>query len=254
MSDRQLLINPPMIEDKVSGIKDAIEDIRQELYIRNKLLGKAVQLLRVCGYISGVLDYTLDLNDPKDKMIATARVMIEEFTNSFWRTCSENCVDESQLVDTRLNVSELWNLVKSRLINVNGKIVCDTSSGEVFNVSNEVPIGEQLEEFLLKAAGFKEWPTRGNPIHWHIIIKDEDWFNELVNLHQNEDRIIGDFTEINFVPDNFIHIAGWRGKTMFTLPLYPKKEKPVYTLKEGIKKISELIVAGKIKIPGFEYN
>ena len=64
MSNKQLLINPQMIEDKVSGIKNAIEDIRQELYIRNKLLGKAVQLLRVCGYISGVLDYTLDLNDP----------------------------------------------------------------------------------------------------------------------------------------------------------------------------------------------
>ena len=115
-------------------------------------------------------------------------------------------------------------------------------------------VHEQLEEFLLKAAGLNEWPARGNPIHWHIIIKDEDWFNELVNLNQNEDRIKGDFTEINFVPDNFIHFAGWRGNVMFTLPLYPKKEKPVYTLKEGIKKISEFIIAGKIKIPGFEYN
>lgn len=115
-------------------------------------------------------------------------------------------------------------------------------------------VPDHLEEFLLKAVGLKEWPTRGNPIHWHIVIKDEDWFNELVNLHQNEDRIKGDFTEINFVPDNFIHIAGWRGNTMFTLPLYPKKEKPVYTLKEGIKKISEFIIAGKIKVPGFEYN
>lgn len=136
MSDKQLLINPTMIEDKVGGIKDAIEDIRQELYIRNKLLGKAVQLLKVCGYVSGVLDYKLDLNDPKDKMIATAKVMIEEFTRSFWLTCRENCVDESQLVDTRLNVSELWDLVESRLINVNGKIVFDTSSGEAFNASN----------------------------------------------------------------------------------------------------------------------
>ena len=115
-------------------------------------------------------------------------------------------------------------------------------------------VPDQLEEFLLKAVGLKEWPTRGNPIHWQIVVKDEDWFNELAHLHQNEDLSKGDFTEINFVPDNFIHFAGWRGNTMFTLPLYPKEEKPVYTFKEGIKKISEFIIAGKIKIPGFEYN
>ena len=251
MSDRQLLINPPMIEGKVSGIKDAIEDIRQELYIRNKLLGKAVQLLRVCGYISGVLDYTLDLNDPKDKMIATTKVMIEEFTRSFWLTCSENCVDESQLVDTRLNVSELWDLVESRLINVNGKIMLD---GQQPNDSGKVAVEDQLEKFLLKTMGLEDWPISGNPIHWQIVIKDEDWFNELAHLHQKEDLNKEDFTEINFVPDNFIHIAGWRGNVIFTLPLYPKEEKPVYTLKEGIKKISEFIIAGKIKIPGFEYN
>ena len=115
-------------------------------------------------------------------------------------------------------------------------------------------VPDQLEEFLLKAVGLKEWPTRGNPIHWYISVKDEDWFNELANLHQNEDLNKGDFTEINFVPDNFIHFAGWRGNVMFTLPFYPKEEKPVYTLKEGLKKISEFIIAGKIKIPGFEYN
>lgn len=115
-------------------------------------------------------------------------------------------------------------------------------------------VPDQLEKFLLKAADLKEWPTRGNPIHWHIVVKDEDWFNELANLHQNEDLSKGDFTEINFVPDDFIIFAGWRGNEAFTLPLYPKEEKPVYTLKEGIKKISEFIIAGKIKIPGFEYN
>lgn len=115
-------------------------------------------------------------------------------------------------------------------------------------------VPDQLEEFLLKSVGLKEWPTRGNPIHWQIVVKDEDWFNELVSLDQKEDLNKGDFTEINFVPDNFIHFAGWRGNTMFTLPLYPKEEKPVYTLKEGLKKISEFIIAGKIKIPGFEYN
>ena len=251
MSDRQLLINPPMIEDKVDGIKNAIEDIRQELYIRNKLLGKAAQLLRVCGYISGVLDYTLDLNDPKDKMIATARVMIEEFTNSFWLTCSENCVDESQLVDTRLNVSELWDQVESRLISVNGKIMLD---GQQPNDSGKVSVEDQLEKFLLKTMGREDWPTYGNPIHWRINIKDENWFNELAHLHQNEDLSKGDFTEINVVPDTFIQITGWRGNIMFSLPLYPKEEKPAYTLKEGIKKISEFIIAGKIKIPGFEYN
>lgn len=115
-------------------------------------------------------------------------------------------------------------------------------------------VPDQLEEFLLKTVGLKEWPTRGNPIHWQIVVKDEDWFNELASLDQKEDLNKGDFTEINFVPDNFIHFAGWRGNVMFTLPLYPKEEKPVYTLKEGIKKISEFIIAGKIKIPGFEYN
>lgn len=115
-------------------------------------------------------------------------------------------------------------------------------------------VPDQLEEFLLKSVGLKEWPTRGNPIHWQIVVKDEDWFNELASLDQKEDLNKGDFTEINFVPDNFIHFAGWRGNTMFTLPLYPKEEKPVYTLKEGIKKISEFVIAGKIKIPGFEYN
>jgi len=115
-------------------------------------------------------------------------------------------------------------------------------------------VPDQLEEFLLKSVDLKEWPKRGNPIHWHIVIKDEDWFNELAHLHQNEDLSKGDFTEINVVPDNFIHITGWRGNLMFALPLYPKEEKPVYTLKEGLKKISEFIIAGKIKIPGFEYN
>ena len=115
-------------------------------------------------------------------------------------------------------------------------------------------VPDQLEEFLLKTADFKEWPTRGNPIHWYIDVKDEDWFNEWAHLHQNEDRSKGDFTEIHFVPGFLIKIAGWRGDVMFTLPLYPEKEKPVYTLKEGIKKISEFIIAGKIKIPGFEYN
>jgi hypothetical protein len=115
-------------------------------------------------------------------------------------------------------------------------------------------VPDQLEEFLLKSVGLKEWPHRGNPIHWQIVVKDEDWFNELASLDQKEDLKKGDFTEINFVPDNFIHFAGWRGNVMFTLPLYPKEEKPVYTLKEGIKKISEFIIAGKIKIPGFEYN
>ncbi len=115
-------------------------------------------------------------------------------------------------------------------------------------------VPDQLEEFLLKSVGLKEWPHRGNPIHWQIVVKDEDWFNELASLDQKEDLNKGDFTEINFVPDNFIHFAGWRGNVMFTLPLYPKEEKPVYTLKEGIKKISEFIIAGKIKIPGFEYN
>ena len=120
----------------------------------------------------------------------------------------------------------------------------------------KMTVEDQLEKFLLKTMGRKDWPISGNPIHWYIDINDEDWFNELAHLSENakfsEEK--GDFTEINFVPDNFIHIAGWRGNVMFTLPLYPKKEKPVYTLKEGIKKISEFIIAGKIKIPGFEYN
>lgn len=116
----------------------------------------------------------------------------------------------------------------------------------------EVP--DQIEEFLLKDADLKEWPTRGIPIHWHIVVKDEDWFNELAHIHQNEDPNKGDFTEIHFTPGYLIKIAGWRGNTMFTLPLYPKEEKPVYTLKEGIKKLSEFIIAGKIKILGFEYN
>ena len=253
MGNKQLLINPPMIEDKVRGIKDAIEDIRQELYIRNKLLGKAAQLLKVCEYISGVLDHTLDLNDPKDKKIATAKVMIEEFTRSFWLTCSENCVDESQLVDTSFNVSELWDQVESRLINVNGKIMFD---GRQPNDSGKVAIEDQLEKFLLKTMGREDWPTEGNPFHWHINIKDEDWFNELAHLSEDKkfSEEKGDFTEINFVPSNYINIAGWRGNVMFTVPLYPKEEKPVYTLKEGIKKISEFIIAGKIEIPGFKYN
>lgn len=117
-------------------------------------------------------------------------------------------------------------------------------------------VPDQLEEFLLKTMGRKDWPTDGNPIHWLIDINDEDWFNELAHLGENEkfSEEKGDFTEINFVPDNYINISGWRGNVMFTLPLYPEKEKPVYTLKEGIKKISEFIIAGKIKIPGLEYN
>lgn len=115
-------------------------------------------------------------------------------------------------------------------------------------------VESKLESFLLKSAQWKEWPTSGNPVHWYIDVKDEDWFNEWAHLHQNEDRSKGDFTEIHFVPGFLIKIAGWRGDVMFSVPLYPEKEKPEYTLKEGIKKISEFIIAGKIKIPGFEYN
>ena len=125
---------------------------------------------------------------------------------------------------------------------------------DIYDDEEKSRIACELESFLLKSAKLKEWPTQGNPRHWLIVIKDEDWFNELAHLNQNEDLSKGDFTEINFVPDNFIHFAGWRGNVMFTLPLYPEKEKPVYTLKDGIKKISEFIIAGKIKIPGFEYN
>ena len=115
-------------------------------------------------------------------------------------------------------------------------------------------VPDQLEEFLLKAVDLKEWPTSGNPIHWHIAVKDEDWFNEFAHLHQNADPNKDDFTEIHYVPGYLIKLAGWRGNTMFTLPLYPNEEKPEYTLKEGIKKISEFVIAGTIKIPGFEYN
>lgn len=115
-------------------------------------------------------------------------------------------------------------------------------------------VPDQLEEFLLEAADLKEWPTRGTPIHWHIVVKDEDWFNEFAHLHQNEDRSKGDFTEIHFVPGFLIKLAGWRGNVMFTVPLYPKEDKPMYTLKEGIEKISEFVIAGKIEIPGFKYN
>lgn len=115
-------------------------------------------------------------------------------------------------------------------------------------------VPDQLEEFLLKAKGLEEWPTSGTPIHWHIVVKDEDWFNELAHLHQNEDPDKGDFTEIHYVPGFLIKLAGWRGDVMFSVPLYPKEEKPEYSLKEGIEKISEFIIAGKIEIPGFEYN
>ena len=112
-------------------------------------------------------------------------------------------------------------------------------------------VPDQLEEFLLKARGLKEWPTSGIPIHWHIVVKDEAWFNELAHLHQNEDPNKGDFTEIHFVPGFLIKLAGWRDNVMFTLPLCPE---PVYTIKEGLEKISEFIIAGKIEIPGFKYN
>ena len=30
-------------------------------------------------------------------------------------------------------------------------------------------VPDQLEEFLLKAVGLKEWPNLGIPIHWHIV-------------------------------------------------------------------------------------
>jgi len=115
-------------------------------------------------------------------------------------------------------------------------------------------VPDQLEAFLLKAANLKEWPTGGLPIHWHIVVKDENWFNKLAHLHQNEDPSKGDFTEIHYTPGFLIKIAGWRGNVIFSLPLYPEKEKPIYTLKEGIKRLSEFIIAGKIKILGFEYN
>lgn len=131
------------------------------------------------------------------------------------------------------------------------------SNCEVTSEMGPKQVTDKLEEFLsfkLKATDLKEWPTRGNPIHWHIVVKDEDWFNEFAHLHQNEDPNKGDFTEIHYVPGFLIKLAGWRGNVMFTVPLYPKEEKPVYTLKEGIEKLSEFIIAGKIEILGFEYN
>jgi hypothetical protein len=126
---------------------------------------------------------------------------------------------------------------------------------DIYDDVEKSQVESKLESFLLESANLKEWPTRGTPIHWHIVVKDEDyWFNEWAHLHQNEDPNKGDFTEIHYVPGFLIKIAGWRGDVMFSVPLYPKEEKPVYTLKEGIEKISEFIIAGKIEIPGFEYN
>lgn len=180
-------------------------------------------------------------------------------TTYYVRLCSVGTTTEQlyQELDKAMQVSEE---TYNQILKLN-RALCEhqvfTGKISPFEVTPEMcpkQVPDQLEEFLLKAVGLKEWPTRGNPIHWQIVVKDEDWFNELASLDQKEDLNKGDFTEINFVPDNFIHFAGWRGNVMFTLSLYPKKEKPVYTLKEGIKKISEFIIAGKIKIPGFEYN
>lgn len=175
------------------------------------------------------------------------------------RLCSVDTTTEQlyQELDKAMQVSEeTYNqIIKLKQTWCEHQVL--TGKISPFEVTPEMcpkQVPDQLEEFLLKSVGLKEWPNLGIPIHWHIVIKDEDWFNELAHLHQNEDLNKGDFTEIHFVPGFLIKLAGWRGNTMFTLPLYPKEEKPVYTLKEGIKKISEFVIAGKIKIPGFEYN
>ena len=135
-----------------------------------------------------------------------------------------------------------------------GTVMDDDEYVDIYDDVEKSRMASELESYLLKSAELKEWPTSGIPIHWHIDVKDEDWFNELAHLQQKADLSKGDFTEIHFVPGFLIKLAGWRGNVMFTLPLYPEKEKPVYTLKKGIEKISEFIIAGKIKIPGFEYN
>lgn len=151
------------------------------------------------------------------------------------------------IIDVRGN----YKVIRRPKSNKVGTIIDDDDYIDIPDDVEKSQVESKLESFLLESAKLKEWPTRGTPIHWHIVVKDEGWFNELAHLHQNEDPSKGDFTEIHFVPGFLIKLAGWRGNVMFTLPLCPE---PVYSLKEGIKKISEFIIAGKIEIPGFEYK
>lgn len=152
--------------------------------------------------------------------------------------------------DFIIRVTDL-KFVRKPKSNKVGTILDDDEYIDIHDDVEKSQVESKLESFLLESARLREWPTRGNPIHWHIVVKDEVWFNELTHLDQNEDLNKGDFTEIHFTPGFLIKIAGWRGNVMFTLPLCPE---PVYSLKEGLEKISEFIIAGKIEVPGFKYN
>lgn len=154
------------------------------------------------------------------------------------------------IIDVRGN----YRVVRRPKSNKVGTILDDDDYIDIPDDVEKSQVESKLESFLLESAKLKEWPTSGIPIHWHIVVKDEAWFNEFAHLHQNEYWRVGDFTEIHFTPGFLIKLAGWRGNVMFTAPLYPKEEMPVYSLKEGLKKISEFIIAGKIEVPGFEYN
>lgn len=152
------------------------------------------------------------------------------------------------IIDVRGN----YKVLRRPKSNKVGTVFDDDEYIDIYDDDEKSRIASELEAFLLKSAELKEWPTQGNPLHWLIVVKDEAWFNELAHLHQNEDKSKGDFTEIHFVPDNFIHFAGCRGNVIFSgVSLYSEEEKLTYTLKEGIEKLTEFILDGKIDVPGF---
>ena len=237
---------------QIHDIVDKLLELERDIAIRDKLLKEAMLTVRAAAYVSGVLDWSLELEDHRDRKIATAKCMLEELANAVFLTGSEMGVKDDMFVDPELSLSDLWNAFDSRLVTVGGKVTLSAQP----DPANQLSAEDQLEKFLLKTKEWKTWPTDGEPTHWYIIVKDEDWFNEFAGLNKYAkfSKEKGDFTEINFVPDNFIHFAGWRGNTVFSAPLYPREEQSTYTLKEGLKKISEFILDGKIELPGFKYN
>lgn len=112
-------------EKAIRAIRESIvrlNEVEGEIETNDKILSSAIDVVHGAAYISGILDINLDLNDPKDKLVATAKCMLEELTKNFWLECSENAVDSNDLVNPNFEPSKMWNTVSGRLVTNNGKI------------------------------------------------------------------------------------------------------------------------------------
>jgi len=113
-------------EDHIHNIRECIvklSDLESKIKEDDDIIKNAVDVAHGAAFVAGVLDVKLDLSDPKDKMIATAKFMLEELARNFWVECSENGIDVESIDNPNLNLSPMWMNIESRLAVDNGKVV-----------------------------------------------------------------------------------------------------------------------------------